>query len=170
MAKGDLVTFETMGKMKQAFSPLPGTEKTRVFSILRAIRPSPDIREFNVIRESFRSKKILLEFRLFWNQSRDRCKPGRAHNGWELVCSVHRGGEAMKGYLSLRRPPPESDLHPESNHNGGSLFPSNFESLYPSKPYSKLQARVRSLTVARGERVYTCASGHDRTSFQSDFA
>jgi len=62
MTEGDFVTFETMGEMEQAFSSFPGTEETGVFSILRTVRPYPDIRELNVIRESFHFKKILQDF------------------------------------------------------------------------------------------------------------
>jgi hypothetical protein len=59
MSQGDLVAFETMGKAKKIFSSLPGTEETRIFSILSAVRPHPDIGELNVIREPFRFKEIL---------------------------------------------------------------------------------------------------------------
>jgi hypothetical protein len=64
MTEGDLVTFETMGKMEQTFSSFPGTKETGVFAILRAVRPSPDIGELNVVRVPFRFKKILQDFGL----------------------------------------------------------------------------------------------------------
>jgi hypothetical protein len=53
MAKGNLVTFETMSKMEETFSPFPGTEETGVFPILGAIRSPPDIGELDVVREPF---------------------------------------------------------------------------------------------------------------------
>jgi hypothetical protein len=64
MAECDLVTFETMGEMKQAFSPLPGAKETGVFSILRAVRPYSDISEFNVVSKPFHFKKSLQNFGL----------------------------------------------------------------------------------------------------------
>jgi hypothetical protein len=62
MAKGNLVAFETMSEMKEAFSPFPGTKETWIFSILRAVRPSPDIRELDVVRKTFCFKIILQDF------------------------------------------------------------------------------------------------------------
>jgi hypothetical protein len=62
MAEGDLVTFEPVSEMKQALPPLPGAKETGVFSIFRAVRPSPDIGEFNVVRKPFRFKKVLQDF------------------------------------------------------------------------------------------------------------
>jgi hypothetical protein len=64
MAKGDFVAFKTMSEMEQALSSFPGTEETGIFAILRAVRPSPDIGELNVVREPFRFKKILQDFGL----------------------------------------------------------------------------------------------------------
>jgi hypothetical protein len=58
MAQGDLVAFETMSKMEEAFSPFPGTEETGVFPILCTVRFSPDIGELDVVRESFCFEKI----------------------------------------------------------------------------------------------------------------
>jgi hypothetical protein len=63
MAKSDLITFETMGKMKEVFSPFPGAEETRVFTILSAVRFSPDIGELNMVREPFGFKIFLQDFR-----------------------------------------------------------------------------------------------------------
>jgi hypothetical protein len=62
MAEGDLVTFETMGEMKEAFSPFPGTKETWIFSILRAVRFSPDISELNMVRKLLCSKIFLQNF------------------------------------------------------------------------------------------------------------
>jgi hypothetical protein len=59
MAKSDLIAFETMSKMKQAFSPLPSAEETGIFSILRAVGPSSDIRELHMISKLFGFKIIL---------------------------------------------------------------------------------------------------------------
>jgi hypothetical protein len=59
VAQGDLVTFEPMGKMEKTFSSFPGTEETRIFSILSAIRLNPDIGKLNVVREPFCFKEIL---------------------------------------------------------------------------------------------------------------
>jgi hypothetical protein len=58
MPQRDLVAFETMGKTEKTFPSFPGTEKTRIFSILRAIRLHPDIRELDVPRESSCLKEI----------------------------------------------------------------------------------------------------------------
>jgi hypothetical protein len=63
MAKGDLITFETMGKMKEVFSPFPRAEETGVFTILSAVRFSPDIGELNIVREPFGFKIFLQDFR-----------------------------------------------------------------------------------------------------------
>jgi len=52
MTQGDLVALEAMGKTEKPFPPFPGTEETRIFSILRAIRSPPDIRELDVTRQS----------------------------------------------------------------------------------------------------------------------
>jgi len=62
MTESDLVAFETMGKMEQTFPSLPGTEKARVFPILRTVRPSPDMGEFDMVREASHCKKILQDF------------------------------------------------------------------------------------------------------------
>jgi hypothetical protein len=62
VAEGNLVTFETMGKMEKTFSPFPGAEEARVFSILRAVRPSSDIGEFDMVTEPFGLKKLLQGF------------------------------------------------------------------------------------------------------------
>jgi hypothetical protein len=59
MSQGDLVAFETMGKAKKIFSSLPGTEEARIFSVLSAICPHPNIGELHVIREPFCFKEIL---------------------------------------------------------------------------------------------------------------
>ena len=59
MAEGNLIAFETMSEMKEAFSPFPGTKETWIFSILCAVCPSPDIGELNVVRKTFHFKKIL---------------------------------------------------------------------------------------------------------------
>jgi hypothetical protein len=58
MTEGDLVTFETMSDMEEALSPFPGTEKTGVFSILRAIRPCSDIGKLDVVGKPSCLKKI----------------------------------------------------------------------------------------------------------------
>src|SRR5512139_2468046 len=62
MAEGNLVAFETMSKMKEAFSPFPGTKETGIFSILCTVRLSPNIGELDMVREPFRFKKILQNF------------------------------------------------------------------------------------------------------------
>jgi hypothetical protein len=62
VAEGDLIAFETMGKMEQAFSPFPGAKETGVFSILGAVCPRSDIGELDVERESSRFTKFLQDF------------------------------------------------------------------------------------------------------------
>jgi hypothetical protein len=59
MSQGDLVASETVGKAKKTFSSLPGTEEARIFSILSAIGPHPDIGELHVKSEPFCFKEIL---------------------------------------------------------------------------------------------------------------
>jgi hypothetical protein len=59
VAQGDFVTFETMGNMKKTFSSFPGTEETRIFPILSAIRPNPDISELHMIRKPSCFKETL---------------------------------------------------------------------------------------------------------------
>jgi hypothetical protein len=51
-----------MGEMKEAFSPFPGAEKTGVFMILGAVRPPPNICEFDMVREPFCFKIFLQDF------------------------------------------------------------------------------------------------------------
>jgi len=58
MTESDLVTFKTMSNMEEPFSPFPGAEKARVFSILGAIRPPPNISELDVIGKLPCLKKI----------------------------------------------------------------------------------------------------------------
>jgi hypothetical protein len=64
MSEGNLVTFETMSEAEQMLSSFPGAEETGVFSILRTVRPSSDIRELDVVREPSPFKKILQDFGL----------------------------------------------------------------------------------------------------------
>jgi hypothetical protein len=62
MSKGDLVTFEMMSKMEKTFSSLPRAEEAGIFSILLAVRSSPDISKLDMVRKSFGFEKIPQDF------------------------------------------------------------------------------------------------------------
>ena len=49
VSEGDLMTVETMGNMKNAFSPFPGAEKARIFPILRTVGQPSDVCFFDVV-------------------------------------------------------------------------------------------------------------------------
>jgi len=123
MTEGDFVTFETMGEMEQAFSSFPGTEETGVFSILRTVRPYPDIRELNVIRESFHFKKILQD-----------CYPPRINpstlqpEGWSLP-STRDFGELSRAAQAegLRVDPERGFFTPPSKAGLGAAEWANLE-------------------------------------------
>ena len=59
VSKGDLVTFQLVGQTEEPLSPLPRAEETGILSIFRAICPSSDVCELDVIGEVLGFKKIL---------------------------------------------------------------------------------------------------------------